>query len=171
MTIEERTILRNQYRILALLNPKDKDHYEAVASAFDMGYTGSYSAGLVEVPKEMSYEACVEVWNILTMWSDIEHTLNDGMSEDTRIKYREKGLSFAGLYETDYYYAMYLINDMHKWTELKPIMKESRAEYHHRLYREMLMVYNKHRDLPHTHLGSHVLDALVDVISKSRSLR
>lgn len=74
-----RLVLRNQYRILSLLEPDDTTHREMV-KALDAGFSKRYISELEDLANEIPETVCEEVLEIFRMYSALERFVQQNPS-------------------------------------------------------------------------------------------
>ncbi len=95
LTKTERLALVNQYRILALLKPEEREFYEKLAHVFEWGYVIEYHQAFQGFSDEMSVEETKEVRDTLDMYSSMQRAFKD-FSAEQRDGIDEKDISFPG---------------------------------------------------------------------------
>lgn len=120
LTLTERMILANQYRILGLLDPSAADHYDLNEKIVTRGYTKSYWQLENDIEKEPMSEATGEfVYEILEMYRaifDSNQALPSAAQLDAGVvSFR----GFDGNHESELKsYATFLLNDCDLYREL-----------------------------------------------------
>lgn len=120
LTLKDRIILSNQFRILEKLYPDEAEHFEQHRKALENGYELNYGWIAEYYSAPMPRERCELVLDILQLYRCItnafvrEHGRNEAIPDNFRFD------GFDGNEETDYYsYAKYLILDLQRYSELK----------------------------------------------------
>lgn len=144
-------ILKNQYEILARLEPNNKTHHLAL-KAIDQGFEFEI-AQLVEAAarEPVSAEICTEVRSILDMYRNLQNSLRKA---DEQSELLEKALfpGFDGNEETGHFsYASYLLEDLGLWQGLTGREEGTWNSHHPTIdgYRRMLDVYRQIGRFPH----------------------
>jgi uncharacterized protein YfbU (UPF0304 family) len=120
LSMAERLILANQYRILSALEPKESAHLQAV-EILQRGYRGFYNEliGWFD-PDEMTEDECAEVIDILSMFRLLNYSyrkLEDTAGIDAE-KIRFKGFD-ANEEPKQYSLLVFMVEQQRKWGELK----------------------------------------------------
>jgi uncharacterized protein YfbU (UPF0304 family) len=116
--MKERLILRNQYWILAALNPDEARYYEQAATVIESGYTLDYKGLVEQFSEEISVESCREVRDILDMY----RALGNARTEiGTLADLPADAFTFQGLDGNEeggqYGYVTFLVEDQGRWAE------------------------------------------------------
>lgn len=144
LTLKDRIILRNQYRILELLDKKESDWYGQAVKILESGYALEYGnlTGAID-PSEISEDTCREVINILDMYRFLQWAFRD-LKDKSGIK--ESELSFPGFdgnNESAHLSYGRFLNTTKRF-------EESKVENSHmptlEVYRRMLAAYGKVKD-------------------------
>jgi uncharacterized protein YfbU (UPF0304 family) len=150
LTLNERVLLANQYRMLKALDPDEAAHYELLCEILESGYVIEYS--LISehfVEEEYSRESCREVQDILDMHRMMMNTYR-AMADKSGVDV--DALDFKGFDGNDegreYGYADFLINKQGRWAEFKKddLNTHSSMLEH---YRRMLESWDKSADKMH----------------------
>jgi uncharacterized protein YfbU (UPF0304 family) len=154
LTITERIIIANQFKILAKLYPEDAVRYIHFREALENGYKLHYAEIVKPYKNEMPEEECMEVINILDMYSALTHSYNR-LQETTGVNGDE--ILFDGFDSNDethqYLYANYVIKDLERFSILISGQSSPDLNSHSKRlgkYRKMLSVwksYNKEYNL------------------------
>ena len=115
----ERLILINQYRILAILDPKEKDYYEQGCEAMEEGYSQLYEEFLPHLEKPLLDEAYHLVWDILDVYRSID-LYKRSHPDDTEVATHRHAtfVGFDGNNETEYLaLTRFIIKDMGRYDE------------------------------------------------------
>jgi uncharacterized protein len=86
LTRVERWMLANQFRILEILVPDERDYYRRGREALQEGYEREYAQLAQHIYPEkdcMSADACREVFDILLMFADLKDAQADGIIAQT----------------------------------------------------------------------------------------
>ena len=147
LTLKERVVLANQFRILEALYPDEAEAFSNHRKALENGYSHQYS-WIVQYfdQNEMSEEECKEVRDILDMHRALKRSYErlqdtEGVSEDD-IKFR----GFDGNNESRLFgYTDYIINDLGRYEEQRDSSLNSHMPSIAR-YRMMLTEWNECED-------------------------
>jgi len=142
LSIAERQILVNQYRILSILDEANKEDHELNIEVLYKGFEGEYDS-VIEVYKDSdikTLEVCNETNEILNMFRRIDNALVqydetelEGIDVD---KLRFKG--FDANNDPHYYYAEFQISKRGRWQEQKDKNLNSHSVSTLRKYRKMI---------------------------------
>ncbi|MCL2633792.1 MAG: YfbU family protein [Oscillospiraceae bacterium] len=140
LTQVERQILYNQYDILSVLCPVDKELFELNKTILLNGYVREYD-GLMELHDEVSTDICDFVYDVLTMYRILYssyHKLEDKSNiSDEDVIFQ----GFDGNDETQYYaFASFLLKDKKLYSEFKNVEVNSHAS-RVGIYKSMLDIY------------------------------
>lgn len=148
LSLKDRLILANQYRILQMLHEAKGNHEEAEGyglwvDMLDRGYTGEYRELTTWMEKEpLTEEECSEVKDILDMYEMMHRAYGD--LEDKGI-FTEENVTFPGFdgnHESSRVaYCAYL----HKAEKYEHVINPQRLNTHTRMlerYRRMLAVWD-----------------------------
>ena len=133
LTIKDRLILANQYKILEALYPKEANEYAKHRKAIEQGYALHYSWTVEWFYDEMSEDDCQEVIDILNMYRAIWFSYlaiedKSGVEDEYMLKFK----GFDGNEESSQYgYAEYFINDLNRFQELKYGEENRSLNSHH----------------------------------------
>ncbi len=164
LSLTERVIIANQFKILEKLYPDEAEYYSNHRKALECGYKLHYADIVENFYDEMSEEECREVIDILDMYRALTNSYNrlpdkTGIDED---KIRFDG--FDGNDETSQYlYTQYYIVDLDRYNELTYGQKHPDLNSHgHRLgkYRTMLAAWKSIDD--RHNLNSNQIRAILD---------
>lgn len=89
----ERLILANQYRILALLEPDQKEDHEAVRDALQSGYVSAYEQLFDHIYDDFTREQCSFVVDVLSVFDALQNSYA-GLKDKSGID--ENRLAFPG---------------------------------------------------------------------------
>lgn len=150
LSLTERVIIANQFKILEKLYPDEAKYYAIQRKALEAGYKLHYADIVENFYDEMSEEECREVIDILDMYRALTFSYNR-LPDKAGIDEREIRFDgFDGNEETSQYlYALYFIVDLERFTELTYGQKSPDLNSHgHRLkkYRDMLAVWKSFDD-------------------------
>lgn len=144
-------ILKKQYEILALLEPKNRDHQLAL-KAIDRGYEFEIQTLLDRASIEpVSMAECQEVRSILDMFRNLQNSLRKHGAKEELIS-SSLFPGFDGNEEPAHHsYALYVLEDQGLWQGLKN--KEDTWNSHHPTldgYRAMLAEFQGIGDFPYS---------------------
>ncbi|WP_207284547.1 YfbU family protein [Pseudomonas sp. FW300-N2A2] len=147
----QRLILKNQYEILALLDPDNRDH-ELALKAIDSGYELEIQTLIENASIEpVSVAVCKEVRSILDMFRNLQNSLRENEADKSLIK-ASLFPGFDGNDESSHYsYALYLLEDKGLWKGLKN--REQTWNSHHSTldgYRAMLTEFESVTGFPYS---------------------
>jgi uncharacterized protein YfbU (UPF0304 family) len=139
LSMTERLILSNQFRILEKLFPNESESYSAFQKVLENGYEMHYSEMFQNIDEEtMPREQSKEILDILSMYQDMQDCY-DKLSDKSGIDPNQLTFpGFDGNNEADLLgYARYYIEELGRYNRLRIIYLNS----HHptiNMYRRML---------------------------------
>jgi len=140
LSITERQILANQFRILAKFDDGNND-YEGKAEILEKGYTGEYDSVFSSViDKEVPFQICQETSEILQMYRVINNCIRS-LSQEEQDSLELDRLEFNGFdgnHDPHYHYMKFLVEKMNLWDEYKETNLNSHSQYPLTKYRKML---------------------------------
>lgn len=142
MDLVERTILRNQYKILAALEPNLTETYLQKVEILDNGFEGLYAQTLVR-NERISKEIYEETRDILSMYQTIQLSISQLTTAD-KAKVNMEALQFEGFdgrRDEHYHIASFLMEDMGLFQDLSEGGVPSYAEGSLEQYKRMLEVH------------------------------
>lgn len=147
----QRLILKNQYEILALLDPENRDH-ELALKAIDSGYELEIHSLIENASIEpVSVAICKEVRSILDMFRNLQNSLRGNEASDELIR-SSMFPGFDGNEESAHHsYALYLLEDKGLWKGLEN--RENTWNSHHPTldgYRSMLAEFESVGRFPYS---------------------
>jgi uncharacterized protein YfbU (UPF0304 family) len=163
LTITERQILANQFRILSKLED-DTEYYEKRAEIVESGFTGQYGAVFFVDQEETDYNVCRETHDILNMFRYISNAIANLTDEERESLDLDK-LTFKGFdanNDDHYGYTSFMIEKLRKWHEYKEMDLNSHNSQTISAYLKMLPVYKNVLDSNRYDLN---FDDLKDLIS------
>lgn len=166
LTLAERQILYNQYKILEHLE-KDNSH-GTIAEILKYGYTGRYDRIFDVHQEEIPIEICVETDYIFDMYRLINLTISKLTSEERESIDLDK-IAFDGFdanNDPHYGYASFIINKMKKYQEHDKINLNSHSSSTIRKYRKMLEYYNAKRKQEGWKMDFDELKKLIELTKK-----
>lgn len=110
LTIIERQILSNQFRILENLTSTGEG-YGIKAEILERGITGKYDQIFTVFNDELPLEICTETEDILRMYNKINDAIAS-LNEEEKIKLNLEKLKFEGFDDPHYIYADFIISEM-----------------------------------------------------------
>jgi len=110
LSIKDRLILSNQFRILEALYPDEKQHFSNTREAIESGYEIEYDWQTQYIHREVvNVEECNQVIDILSMFDVLKHAYESIEDKSGIDEYKVKFLGFDGNNETKQMaYARYL---------------------------------------------------------------
>lgn len=122
LTEKERLILYNQYEILKLLNPDEKEYYERDQEILINGFKYNYNDLVSGFMDETSEEISQFVIDVLQMYRVLNNSYNK-LNDDEKSQIDLYDISFKGFdgnEEIDYYtYAKFYLEKLDRFGELK----------------------------------------------------
>ena len=164
LTITERQILANQFRILSKLED-ETEYYEKKAEIVENGYTGQYGEVFNVDQEEMDYNYCTETHDILNMFRYISNTIPN-LTEEEKASLNLNKLTFEGFdgnNDEHYHYTRFMIEKQGKWAEHKELYLNSHNSMTISNYRKMLLVCKKVLDSKRYDLNFEDLKELISV--------
>lgn len=119
LSVTERQILANQFRILAKL--EENESLNVKADILTFGYTGKYHEVFNVHSDEVPIEVCKETGQILNMYRRINNTIATLTSEQKESVDLDR-IAFKGFdanNDSHYHYASFMIDEMNLWQEHK----------------------------------------------------
>jgi len=166
LTKQERLILANQNRILALLNEDNPDTYNYNAEIAERGYEGLYHELFSNLGEGVSHEVCEETHEILTMYRVINGGISGLTNEQSDSIDLEK-IKFEGFdaNNDDHYRLMeFMIEEGGLYKELKEMYRNSHNSWTISKYRKLLGYYNQVKKASNYTLDFENLKAMVELI-------
>ena len=143
LSIIERAILANQFKIFSFLDKKNAKEHLVNAEVFENGYVGLYAEVLENISEETSKEICEETNDILVMFKHIHKTIHE-LSKKERARIHTDKIRFDG-FDADnddhYYFAKFMIRKKHFYEHFAGIKMNSQSAASIIRYRKMLPVY------------------------------
>ena len=165
LSITERQILANQFKILSKLEKDDSQLYSLKIEILEQGYRKHYDKVYDVSPTEACEEICKETVEILSMFRYIFNAIPFLSDEEIEsldfFKLRFKG--FDAQSNAHYSYAKFLIEKLGKWQEHRDMYLDSNDPETIEEYRKML---NKSRYI----IKSKGIDFSYDDLEKFNSL-
>ncbi len=162
LTLVERTMLANQYRILAKL--EESESYELKAEILEHGYKGKYHEVLLS-DEETSHEICAETRDILQMYRVIDNSFA-ALTPDEQATLNMDRIAFEGFdgHESHYHYASFMIEKMDLWSEHKDRYLDSHTAASMMKYRPMLKIFRDTYGHPNYDLSRETLQRMIDAV-------
>ena len=169
LTIVERQILANQYRILSKIGDHSQD-YETKIEILESGFTEQYHEVFDLDVEEIPIEICEETTQILHMYRRIEDVVNF-LTEEEKATFDLEKIKFEGFNprkDSHYHYMMYIIDTMDLHPEYKEIRLNTHGQNPLSKYRRMLEYQTYLLDNDQYELTKENLCALIDVAVNPR---
>lgn len=113
---QERLILSNQYRILALLDKRNAESYAESAAIVENGYELAYDWLAPSIDAPVSAKVCQEVIDILNLFRYFAQAAD---REGATLPQRMRFVGFDGNNEGEHYsFASFLVRRQGKWPDL-----------------------------------------------------
>lgn len=137
LSLKDRVILANQYRIRAVLDEEESEHWAKLAEIVEHGYKGQYYQFSNWFYDELPVDECNEVSDVLQMFRSFD-TANRDLKDHGIDPQKLVFNGFDGNDESKYLvYLQFLIDKEDKWTEHKGRDLNSHAPMMDR-YRKMV---------------------------------
>jgi uncharacterized protein YfbU (UPF0304 family) len=166
LTIAERAILVNQYKIFSFLDKKNAKQHLANAEVFENGYIGLYGEVLENFSDEISIEVCDETNDILTMFGHIKKSISK-LGKSERAKLNLDRIRFDG-FDADnddhYYYAKFMIRKEHFYKSFSKMKMNSHSAASLLRYRKMLPAYRSIIEKQIYFFGREELEELIRAV-------
>jgi uncharacterized protein YfbU (UPF0304 family) len=144
MTTENRLLLVNQYRILAILDKDNASSHQINADILEEGHIGLYSSITDSLSNGSTAEVGEEVHQILTMFRVIDNSLAS-LDAGERQQLDSKSLEFEGFDanepEGHYSFARFIMSRLGLYQEHNPLDLNSHSGLSLPGYRAMLRIY------------------------------
>ena len=140
LTIVERQILANQFRILAEIE-ENGEHHITSAEIIENGYTGQYHSALNVDREEVPIDICDETSEILNMYRRINNAIA-GLTEEQRDGLNLESIRFEGFdanNDSHYHYMTFMVEKMDLWQEHNGNYLNSHSQFPLQKYRRMLV--------------------------------
>lgn len=119
---KDRLILYNQYEILKILNPQEKEYYEVDQEILINGFKANYDDLASGFMDETSVEVSEFVIDVLQMYRTLNNSYRE-LNEEEQKEINPKDIMFKGFdgnEEIDYYvYCEFYMNKLNRFEELK----------------------------------------------------
>ena len=143
LTIIERQILANQFKILANLE-EDSEYYETKVEILERGFTGEYHEVFNVHSDEVDYETCRETSEILNMYRRINNAIAE-LTDEEKAEMDLERIAFQGFdanNNSHYHYMSFMVEKLNKWQEHNGNYLNSHSEIPLMKYRKMLEYQN-----------------------------
>jgi len=169
LSIVERQILANQFRILSKIGSDSQD-YETKIEILENGYTEKYFDVFDVSTEEIPMEVCEETTRILEMYRRIS-TAIDALSQEEKLILDLDKINFEGFSKRDshYHYMVFMIENMNLWQEYKKTSLNCNFEYQLSKYQRMLEYQNFLIDNNQYDFTKENLEHLIDVAVNPRN--
>lgn len=152
LTIAERLILANQYKILSELSKLRGDTYQEEINLvnqeiFENGYEGEYQEVFQGYNETVSVDVSNEVSAILNMYNRIDDAI-EILTPEEKINLDLERIAFEGFdanNDDHYHYLKFIIEKLDKWQKYKNVELNSHSNFSIQKYRSML---NKIKEFP-----------------------
>ena len=144
LTITERQILANQFKILANFGVDSKT-YETNVEILESGFTGEYHEVFNLIFDEIDYETCKETNDILNMYRRINNAIAL-LSEEEKVEMNLERIEFEGFdgnHNPHYNYMSFMVEKLNIWQEYKDQYLNSHSEIPLVKYKRMLEYQSK----------------------------
>jgi uncharacterized protein YfbU (UPF0304 family) len=143
LTVAERAILANQFKIFSFLDKKNAKEHLVNAEVFENGYVGLYAEVLENISEETSKEICDETNEILVMYRHIQKAIH-ALEKKERAALNLDKIRFDG-FDADndehYYFAKFMTKKKHFYEHFSSVKMNSQSAASIIRYRKMLPVY------------------------------
>ena len=168
LTIIERALLANQFKILSFLDAPNSQRHLVDMEVFENGYTGLYSEALQHLdPNETSRAICKETHDVLSMYRVISPAIArlHPAEADTLDLDSIKFDGFDGNNDEHYQFANFLIERKNLYSELAGNNINSHSMASLIRYKKMLPVFNDIFSHRHIHeFGVNELQELIEAV-------
>ncbi|MEW5676113.1 YfbU family protein [Flavobacterium enshiense] len=167
LSIVERQILANQFRILSKMESDPQD-YETKIEILENGYTEQYYEVFDVNTDEIPLEICEETSQILNMYRRINNCIKK-LSEKERTELNLEKIAFEGFdVKRDFHfqYMTFMIEKMNLWREYRNLYLDSRSRLSLMKYRKMLEYQNYLLDNDQYDLTKSNLKKLIAILEK-----
>lgn len=169
LTIAERLILANQYKILSDLSRLRDDDYQAERNLvnkeiFENGYEGEYLEVFQGYDEVVSVEVSEETSAILNMYNRINDAIEILTPEEKSNLDLDK-IAFEGFdanNDDHYRYLRFITEKLDKWEKYKNVNLNSHSIYSIRKYRKML---DKFKEFPYEFGSNLNLEQIRQIIA------
>jgi uncharacterized protein YfbU (UPF0304 family) len=144
LTLVERQLLTNQFKILSKIDPSEKSN-EAKIEILEKGYTGRYFEIFDITVEEIPLAICDETEQILNMYRRIA-TATVTLSALDKENINENVIAFEGFdanNDPHYHYMRFMVEKLNLWKEYRGVLLNSHSPYSINKYRKMLDYQNQ----------------------------
>jgi uncharacterized protein YfbU (UPF0304 family) len=144
LSIVERQILANQFRILASQKEDINEDYETRVEILEIGYAGEYNRVFNVYSDEVDYKTCIETIEILDMYRRINNAISLLTDEEKATLDLEK-IEFKGFdanNNSHFDYLTFMVEKLNKWQEHNGNYLNSHSEISLLNYKKMLEYQN-----------------------------
>jgi uncharacterized protein len=165
LSIVERQILANQFRILSKITDNDDD-YETKIEILENGYTEQYYEIFEVDTEEIPIEICEETSQILNMYRRINAAVKKLSLEEKNELDLEK-IKFEGFdanNDPHYHYMTFLVEKMNLWREYRSEYLNAHSRFPILKYRKMLDYQNYLLDNDQYDLRKEDLEYFIEML-------
>lgn len=151
LTVTERAILANQFRILSKFEDEDKEYLMKKVEILERGIEWHYDFAINASNETITREVGNETMEILDMFRQIDAYIEQLPKEERELLNLDT-LSFKGFdanNDSHYYFADFIINKDERYSERKGMYLNSHSSLNLKKYRAMLPVYKELRSGGH----------------------
>jgi len=151
LTVTERAILANQFRILSKFEDEDKEYLMKKVEILERGFEWHYDYAVNASNETISVELGNETMDILDMFRQVDAYIEQLPAND-RDQLNLDALTFKGFdasNDSHYYFADFIINKDERYAERKGMQLNSHSSLCLKKYRAMLPVYKDLRSGGH----------------------
>lgn len=144
LTLVERQLLTNQFRILSKIDPAEKST-EAKIEILEKGYTGRYFELFDITIEEIPLAICDETEQILNMYRRITTAMTT-LSDADKENINEDLIAFEGFdanNDSHYHYMRFMVEKLNLWKEYRGVLLNSHSPFSINKYRKMLDYQNQ----------------------------
>jgi hypothetical protein len=170
LSIVERQILANQFRILSKMGNNSQD-YNTKIEILENGYTEKYIEVFDVSTEEIPIEICEETTQILSMYTRINAAIESLSTEEKSVFDLDK-IRFEGFHprrDPHYQYMTFMIQSMNLWPEYKDMPLNSDSRYQLSKYQRMLEYQYFLMDNDQYDFQKENLEHLIDVAINPRN--
>ena len=145
LSIVERQILANQFRILAAQDVDNDEDYETRAEILEKGYTGEYDGVFNVYSDEVDYKTCRETSEILNIYRRINNAIGL-LTEEEKATLDLERIEFKGFdanNNSHFQYMTFMVGKLNKWQEHDGNYLNSHSEMPLVDYKKMLQYQNR----------------------------
>jgi uncharacterized protein YfbU (UPF0304 family) len=167
ITLVERQLLSNQFKILSKLDPSEKSN-EAKIEILEKGYTGRYFEIFDITVEEIPLAICDETEQILNMYRRIANSTAT-LSALDKENINENTIAFEGFdanNDPHYHYMRFMVEKLNLWQEYRGVLLNSHSPYSIKKYRKMLDYQNQLLSKEQYDLNKSDLEHLTSIFKK-----